>query len=189
MRILGSTRGLVIAGVGLILLGSVAFYLVWTARSEEQSLQGTDFSAVPALVSFPAPALSLSDLDGAKHALSDYRGRVVLVNLWATWCPPCQAEMPLLQKYYEQHRNQGFTVVAIEDGDPTSDVKTFVTQYGLTFPVLLDPQHTATDEAFKTINLPTSYVISRDGEVKLIWYGAISEAILEKFITPMIEEK
>lgn len=97
--------------------------------------------------------------------------------------------MPLLQKFYERHRGEGFTVVAIEDGEPVSDVRSFVAQYQLTFPVWLDPTHQATDHAFKIMNLPTSYVLDRSGVVRLTWLGAISEANLEKYVTPLIEEK
>jgi hypothetical protein len=97
--------------------------------------------------------------------------------------------MPLLQKFYEKHSAEGFIVVAIEDGEPVADVKSFVSQYGLTFPVWLDPTHKASDEAFKTINLPSSYVVSRAAEVRLFWYGAINESNLEKYVTPLIQER
>jgi cytochrome c biogenesis protein CcmG, thiol:disulfide interchange protein DsbE len=189
MRIQRGTLGLFIAGLGLILLGVAIAYLLLGWRAEQAALQPTDFSAIPASVRYQAPSLSLTDLGGSQRSLSNYRGQVVLVNLWATWCPPCQAEMPLLQAYYERHRAEGFTVVAVEDGEPTADVKTFVTQYGLTFPVWLDPKHIATDQAFKTPNLPTSYVVDRQGEVKLSWYGAISAANLERYVTPLIRER
>jgi cytochrome c biogenesis protein CcmG, thiol:disulfide interchange protein DsbE len=189
MRVQRRTLGLLLAGLGLVLLGLVAQYLISSWKAEQAVLQPTDFSAVPAAVRYSAPALALSDLTGTQHSLAELRGSVILVNLWATWCPPCQAEMPLLQSYYEKHRDQGFTVVAIEDGEPAADVKAFVGQYGLTFPVWLDPAHKATDIAFKAMNLPSSYVISRDGQVRLAWYGAISEANLEKYLTPLIEER
>jgi cytochrome c biogenesis protein CcmG/thiol:disulfide interchange protein DsbE len=189
MRIQRTTLGLLIAGSGLIVLGFVAQYLILSWRADQAALEPTDFAAIPAAVRYGAPSLTLSDLAGGQHSLSDYRGKVILVNLWATWCPPCQAEMPLLQSYYDKHRQDGFDVIAIEDGEPAGDVKTFVDQYGLTFPVWLDPSHKATDVAFKTMNLPSSYVIARDGQVRLTWYGAISEANLEKYVTPLIEER
>lgn len=183
------TLALLSAGLGLILLGIVTFYIFSSWRAEQDALQPTDFSAIPAAVEYQAPSLKLSDMDGVSHALADYRGQVVLINLWATWCPPCQAEMPLLQKYFDKYRGSGFTVVAIEDGEPAADVKSFVSQYRLTFPVWLDSTHLATDHAFKTANLPSSYVVDRDGKVRLVWYGAISESNLEKYVTPLIEER
>ncbi len=187
MKIPRAASSLLLAGLGLLLLGGAgALYLA--NRQNEQNLQPTDFSAIPATVRYAAPALQLSDLSGTQHTLSEYQGQVVLINLWATWCPPCQAEMPLLQQFFERHRDAGFTVVAIEDGEPASDVRSFVARYALTFPIWLDPSHQATDHAFKTMNLPTSFVVDRWGTVRLTWLGAISESNLEKFVTPLIEE-
>jgi cytochrome c biogenesis protein CcmG/thiol:disulfide interchange protein DsbE len=188
VRISRSAFGLLFAGLGLILLAVLlAIYLV--NRPADDALQPTDFSAIPAAVHYSAPTLELSDVSGASRKLSEYDGQIILVNLWATWCPPCRAEMPLLQQFYERHRDAGFTVIAIEDGEPPSDVRSFVAQYRLAFPVWLDPSHEATEHAFKTMNIPTSYVIDRGGEVRLTWLGAISESNLEKYVTPLIEEK
>jgi thiol-disulfide isomerase/thioredoxin len=188
MRIRRKTLGLLMAGMGLIVLG-IASLFVLADRRENEALQPTDFSAIPVTVRYKAPALVLNGLDGVQHALSDYSGQVVLVNLWATWCPPCQAEMPILQDFFNNHGNDGFSVLAVEDGDPIADVRSFVSQYGLTFPIWLDPSHQATDRAFKAINLPSSYVVDRAGEVRLVWFGAISAANLEKYVAPMIKER
>ena len=188
MRLPPSRLGLAVAGIGAILLGAAGIGLVIRDQSAP-SQAATDFSAIPAPVHYAAPALALSDLGGRDRQLSDYGGQVVLINLWATWCPPCQAEMPLLQQFFERYQDHGFTVIAIEDGDPTSDVRSFVARYGLTFPIWLDPEHEATDHAFKTNNLPASFVIDRTGQVRLMWLGAISESNLEKYITPLIEER
>jgi len=123
------------------------------------------------------------------HSLADYRGQVILVNLWATWCPPCKEEMPALQSFYNQHKDQGFIVVAINDGDPTKDVLQFVKDYKLTFPVWLDPTYLATERAFKSLNLPTSFVIDRNGVVQLQWVGGISRKMLDKHVIPLITEQ
>lgn len=173
--------------LGVALLATAI--LIRASRLEgNKANQATDFSAVPASVHFAAPELSLRDLAGTEHSLTDYRGRVVLVNLWATWCPPCQAEMPNLEAFYLKHSGEGFEVVAIEDGDPASQVAAFVSEHGITFPVWLDPSYQATDHAFKTSNLPSSYVIDRGGLVRLMWIGAINPANLEKYVTPLIQE-
>ena len=113
----------------------------------------------------------------------------MLVNLWATWCPPCKAEMPILQDYYTRHKGEGFTVIAVEDGDPTSDVISFINEYGLTFQVWLDPTYQATDHVFKTKNLPSSYVLDRKGNVRLTWVGAINSVNLEKYVSILIKEQ
>jgi peroxiredoxin len=96
--------------------------------------------------------------------------------------------MPTLQTYYEEHRSNGFSVVAINDGDPSADVLQFVEDYALTFPVWLDPKYVATEQAFRSLNLPSSYVIDRAGVVRLQWVGEISYAMLEKYVTPIITE-
>src|SRR5512143_1365823 len=140
MRIGRGLLGLLIAALGVTLLVGALLYWLSVERADA-AMQPTDFAAIPASVDYGAPKLSLKGLDGAGHTLADYRGQVVLVNLWATWCPPCQAEMPVLQKYFERYQAEGFTVVAIEDGEPESDVRSFVKQHGLTFPVWLDPTH------------------------------------------------
>lgn len=189
MKISFRTLSLILSGTGLILLGILIALTVYWRHNEEAAQQPTDFAAVPARVQFDAPALTLNDLDGVRHSLADYRGQVVLVNLWATWCPPCKAEMPNLQTYYQKYRGQGFTVIAVEDGDPPAAVQLFVNEFNLTFPVWADPTYQATDHAFKTKNLPTSYVIDRRGVVRLTWVGAINPANLDKYVTPLIKEQ
>jgi peroxiredoxin len=139
-------------------------------------------------VNYAAPELTLSDVQSVSHSLTAYRGQVVLVNLWATWCSPCKEEMPTLQAYYNQHEDQGFTVIAINDGDPTADVLQFVKDYKLTFPVWLDPTYTATEQAFKTLNLPSSYIVDRNGTIRLMWVGGISHRMLDQHVTPIITE-
>jgi peroxiredoxin len=95
--------------------------------------------------------------------------------------------MPTLQKYYDDHRHQEFTIIAIEAGEPVFEVADFVEQYGLTFIVWPDPTQSAT-VAFRNPALPSSYLIDRTGSVRLAWTGAIDRETLEKFITPIVEE-
>ncbi len=179
---------LAVSGAGLILLGIAAYFFIPWMLSVQDTVKPTDLSAVPAQVHFNAPNLTLTDLAGTQHSLADYKGQVVLVNLWATWCPPCKAEMPELQAFFDHHQSEGFMVIAIDDGDPAADVRTFTTNYQLSFPIWLDPTYQATDHAFRTGNLPSSYVIDRQGVVRLAWVGAINASNLEKYVTPLIRE-
>ena len=184
--------GMVLVGAGLLILGVLAGILLLTNEANANRSQPDNETAqlpsvVPAEVNFPAPDLSLSDLKGDLVSLADYRGQVVLVNNWATWCPPCKAEMPALQAYYEDHQDQGFVLVAIEAGEPADEVAQFASDYGLTFPVWLDPNSAAL-EAFNNFTLPSSYVIDAQGTVRLAWSGAISREMLEKYLTPLLEE-
>jgi thiol-disulfide isomerase/thioredoxin len=177
------TLSYVFLALGAALIGASAFFILRDVSPQNE------LSTVPVQVNFPSPELTLSDIQGVSHSLSDYRGQVVLVNLWATWCPPCKEEMPALQAFYEKHQKNGFMIIAVNDGDPTADVLQFVKDYGLTFPVWLDPTYLATEQAFKTLNLPSSFVIDRDGTTRLMWVGGINRTMLEKHVTPLLMEK
>jgi len=174
---------LLLLGLGLILIAASAYFILQDISSR------TDFSTVPVRVSLPAPDLTLLDTQGVSSSLVEYRGQVVLVNLWATWCPPCKEEMPALQSFYDKHRDQDFVVIAINDGDPKKDVLQFVKDYRLTFPVWLDPAYIATEQAFKTMNLPSSFVIDRNGTIRLQWVGGISRKMLDQYVSPLIMEQ
>jgi cytochrome c biogenesis protein CcmG, thiol:disulfide interchange protein DsbE len=176
------TLPMLLLGVGVVLIAVSAYFILQNVELQ------TNFSTVPVKVNFPAPELTLLDTQGVSHSLSDYRGDVVLVNLWATWCPPCKEEMPALQTFYNKYTDQGLVVIAINDGDPTADVLQFVKDYQLTFPVWLDPTYIATERAFKTLNLPSSFVIDRNGVIQLQWVGGISRKMLEKHVSPLIME-
>jgi peroxiredoxin len=171
---------LVLMGTGLIVLGVVATVILLNPGSFS-----TDFSVIPAIVNFPAPELILNDLKGEKISISDYSQQIVLINNWATWCPPCKQEMPTLLKYYKEHAEDSFTLVGINAGDPADEVAKFVDSYGLTFPILLDPNNKSLIN-FHNESLPSSYVIDRAGNVVLAWTGPISYAMLEKYITPLL---
>ena len=170
---------------GLFLVGTAVVLSLPDAQS--QALSEIDGSAVPVKVEYAAPELALTDLEGNPVTLRDHLGQVILVNNWATWCPPCKAEMPTLQSYYSDYADGGFVIIAIESGEPADEVSAFVHQYGMTFPVWLDPQAEAL-QAFQNYDLPSSYVIDRAGIIRLQWTGAISREMLEKYVSPLIEE-
>jgi cytochrome c biogenesis protein CcmG, thiol:disulfide interchange protein DsbE len=180
---------LVVVGVGLILLGLGALLLFTWPRGEGRtgSQISDSASAIPQAVNYPAPDLRLDDLQGQPVSLAEQRGRWVLVNNWATWCPPCKAEMPTLQAYLDQHRNQNFTIIAIEAGESVAEVADFVQKYKLGFTVWPDPDEKVY-AAFRNPALPTSWVIDPQGQVRLTWVGAISRERLEKYVTPLLEE-
>jgi peroxiredoxin len=171
-------------GIGLVLV-SVAALLFLPKQQANPTAAGAGLKVVPAKINFQAPDVKITDLDGQPVAFSDYRGQVILYNAWATWCPPCKEEMPTLQAYYEDYKDKGFVIIAVEDGEPVEEVAAFVKEYGLTFPVWPDPTWQAT-ETFKINNLPTSYVIDREGVARYVWTGAITREMLEKYVTPLI---
>ena len=170
-------------GAGLIAIGLMFFMLL----SSNQPASTQDFSAVPTKVDYAAPDLDLVDLAGNPVSLSDYLGSVVLINLWATWCPPCKEEMPTLEAFYEKYKDQGFVLLALDQEETREVVEPFVKEFGLTFPVWLDIDYLAQRE-FKTMNLPSSYVVDRSGQVRLMWIGGISKKNLEKYVPDVIAE-
>ena len=125
----------------------------------------------------PAPAFTAISLaDRSPVSLSDYRGEVLLVNLWATWCHPCREETPYLQSVYEQYRDRGLRVLGVSV-DLTADsaaVIDFVHEFGVQYDIALDPE-AVSRETFLARGLPTSVVIDRDGSVAFSWVGPIPE--------------
>jgi cytochrome c biogenesis protein CcmG, thiol:disulfide interchange protein DsbE len=174
-------------GIGLVLAGFSGWQFAYghNLGSQWRALYP---SAVPVRVGVAAPELRLQGLSGQDASLAEWRGQVVLVNLWATWCPPCKAEMPTLQAFYAAHRGAGFTVIAINDGEAPDIVQRYVIEQALTFPVWLDPKYHATESAFRTSNLPKSYVIDRVGIVRLSWVGAVDGSTLDRYVAPIIQE-
>lgn len=118
------------------------------------------------------PPLALNDLTGRPHTLADYRGKVVLVNFWATWCDPCIEEMPSMQKLKERFADLPFEVLAVNYGESEAKVSGFVKRLAVTFRVLLDPNREA-PRAWRVRVLPTSFLIGTDGQVR---YSVVGEA-------------
>jgi peroxiredoxin len=134
--------------------------------------EGTATLAMPmASRSVMAPDFSLRDLDGNVQHLSSFRGRVVLLNFWATWCPPCQAEMPLMEALYQAHKDLGFEVVAVSsDALGAEVVQPFASQHQLSFTTLLDASGQVT-RLYGVTSLPTTYVLDREGRLVTVEIG------------------
>lgn len=177
---------IVSAGVLLVSLAVILLLLHFSGSSAPQPTSDR-FSVAPVAVNYPAPPLSLKNVNGKTKSLVDYSGQVVLVNNWAIWCPPCKAELPTLEDFYEAHSAAGFMIIGVEAGEPHDAVSQFVQSQGLKFPVWLDPQN-ASLTAFRNGNLPNSYVIDRTGTIKYAWTGGISRTMLEKYITPLLSQ-
>ncbi|MFT9597039.1 peroxiredoxin family protein [Mesobacillus sp.] len=125
-----------------------------------------------------APDFELNTLDGKTIKLSDYRGKKVILNFWATWCPPCKAEMPHMQNFYEEYNDQGIEILAVNltNMDKGEDeVKKFVEEYGLTFTIPMDEEG-YTGTTYQAFTIPTSYILDENG------------VILKKIVGPMDEK-
>jgi thiol-disulfide isomerase/thioredoxin len=118
-----------------------------------------------------APPLALASLDGGLQRLSDYRGRVVLVNFWASWCGPCRAEMPSIEQLRRSLEREPFAVLAVNVGEDAATVRSFAGRVAMGFALLLDPESRVT-RAWGARALPTSFVIGPDGHIR---YRAIGE--------------
>ena len=127
-----------------------------------------------ATVGEPVPAYAAPTLAGDTLSLADLRGEVVLVNVWATWCPPCRAEMPSLERLYRQLGPRGLRVVAVSvDNRAAADaVVAFVEEYGISFTILHDPDDRV-GAVFRNIGVPETYLVDREGRLVRRWRGAV----------------
>jgi len=132
-----------------------------------------------------APDFALQTLDGETIRLSDYHGQVVLINTWATWCPPCRDEMPDLEAYYRRRQADGFVVLAVNSQESPDTVAVFLEEHDFTFPVLLDPDGVVTRD-YRVYGLPTSFFIGRDGVVRGVWSGRLSPNRLKELVDPLL---
>lgn len=138
----------------------------------------------------PAPDFTLPTLDKALLSLSAFRGEVVLINFWTTWCPPCKLEMPALQQAFDRYNEQGFVVLAVnwtEQDDPLA-VEPFVKELGLTFPILLDVDGVVSGKLYSIIGLPTSIFVDRDGIVSEFHIGPLDLDDLDARIQDLLGE-
>jgi cytochrome c biogenesis protein CcmG, thiol:disulfide interchange protein DsbE len=173
----------------VVVTAGVLFALIWANRGRFTPLD----------VGSRAPEYAAMTLDGDSVPLSSFRGDVVLLNIWATWCPPCVKEMPALQRLHEQLGDQGLAIVAVSVDAPPSpsnvmgafagDVRAFADRFGLTFTVLHDPSGRI-QSRYQVNGLPTTFLIDRDGLVRRKVMGAAEwdESRFADQIRAMLEE-
>src|SRR3954452_10800910 len=128
----------------------------------------------PIGVGSPAPTFVAKDVhSGAMRSLADYRGQVVLLNVWATWCEPCKIEMPSMEELHQSYGSRGVRVVAVSIDDVVSEdsIRAYARDLGLTFEILHDPTH-AIERAYQTTGYPESFVIDRSGIIRRKWISA-----------------
>lgn len=151
-----------------------------------QGQAGLSGSAGAASNAYPAPDFRLAALDGSSLALSDHRGRYVLLNFWATWCPPCRAELPDLVRFYQDHADQGFILIGVNEQEPPAAVADFLRAQGLAFPVALDADGALLDR-YGVQGMPSSFLVDPQGRVVHAWTGMIDRRTLEAAVTPLLE--
>jgi thiol-disulfide isomerase/thioredoxin len=138
---------------------------------------------------FSAPDFTLDRLNGGQMTLSEMRGQVVLINIWATWCVPCRIEMPALEQAYQDYRDQGLVVLGVNATyqDSEKDIAPFIQQFGMTFPILLD-RTGRVDQSYEVRGLPTSFFVDRQGMIRYVSIGAMNNAVIRSRIEELVKE-
>ena len=132
-----------------------------------------------------APLFALPNTTGETVALSSLEGQVVLVNFWATWCPPCRDEMPVIQVTHEKYASRGFRVLAVNVQETSAQVEAYARELGLTFPLLLDQRGDVT-QTYRVQNLPRSFFLDRQGRVVRIHPGELTTDTMEKYLKELL---
>lgn len=134
-----------------------------------------------------APDFELLTAEGKPVKLSDLRGQKVIVNLWATWCPPCRAEIPDMQAFYEENKDKGVVILGVNltsTENSVEDVAAFTKGYGMTFPVVLDVEKQVANQ-YQAISIPTSYMIDSKGIIQEKFIGPMNHEQMESFVSAM----
>ncbi|HEX6583792.1 MAG TPA: TlpA disulfide reductase family protein [Thermoleophilaceae bacterium] len=134
----------------------------------------------------PAPDLELPKLGGGGDgSLADYRGQVVVLNFWASWCEPCKAESPLLERWHRRMAAKGGTVLGVDMLDITEDAEDFIDEYGLSYPMLKDKDGHGI-ETFGVVQYPETFVIDRDGRITAVRRGPVDEQFMRTEVGPLL---
>jgi thiol-disulfide isomerase/thioredoxin len=170
-----------------LLVASLVLLLFFAFRSSS-TLSPTPILSATLEKDALAPDFTLPTLDDTKITLSSFRGQPVLLNFWASWCPPCLSEMPELMAVYELYREQGLVVIAVNTTfqDSRKDAEAFVNELGMPFPVLLDEVGDVTSKAYKLRGLPMTIFIDRDGIVRHIQIGVVNQTIINQHLPAIL---
>lgn len=172
----------------LLFLVILILGMAWTLLSADKS-GSTTAGIIPApQKGFLAPDFTLETLEGESVTLSDLHGQAVLINFWATWCPPCRAEMPAFQQAYSDYEDEGFIILAVNatQQDNPTDIAAFVEEFGLSFPIILDNEGTV-NQLYQVRSLPTSFFIDKEGVIsEVVIGGPIAEALIRSRIEGLL---
>ena len=192
----GFRIGLIVAGatvlvaaIGVFSVGAVERY-VQKERAEQRTallrlIEGANLEAIKQ--NTPSIDFRLNALDGKSVSLASLRGKVVLLNFWATWCPPCQVEIPALETLYSTYRSRGLVVLGVDVAEDDSAVKAFAAKNGMTFPILLD-RTTHVSALYGLSGIPSSFLIDKKGNVDSVaegpqvWSSAQTSRLVEALL-------
>ena len=159
------------------------------AAERQQPKLGYNLTAQSELI--PAPDFTLEDIDARKYSLKDYRGKVIMLNFWATWCPPCRRELPSMERLHQKFKNRDFVVLSLNQMEDGDQIFTFTGDLGidLTFPILFD-KDSSVSHAYGVMGLPTTYIIDKKGYVRFRAIGGreFDHPEVEKQILQLMRE-
>jgi peroxiredoxin len=173
----------------LIVVAVVLVIGIWKVAHRGPSYAGKGgLGAAPAAAHSVAPNFSLKDLDGRQLDLSSYRGKVVLLDFWATWCAPCRTETPHFVEFQDKYDQQGLQVIGIAMDDGPKPVREFYKEFKMNYPVALGNEKVA--EAYGgVLGLPITFLIGRDGRVAAKFVGAVEVSVVEQQINSLLQAK
>jgi cytochrome c biogenesis protein CcmG/thiol:disulfide interchange protein DsbE len=167
-------RAILVVGIAIVAIIAVSVLLLPPLGGGDEEVDSTVVGGHP-LSGKAAPEIDLVTLDGERVTLSSLRGRPVLINFWATWCPPCRDEFPLMVAAHEAHADDGFEILGVMHQDFADSTREFAKDMRATWPILDDPDDVAYDD-YLVAGLPTSYFVDAEGIVRAFSLGGFSEA-------------
>ena len=181
-------------GIAFLIVGGVALALAIAAPNRERgadshrTIPTTAHATNQAVDDKPAPNFALTDMNGKTIHLSDFKGKVVVLNFWATWCPPCRKEIPDFIELQQQYKDKGLQFIGIAlDEDGLAKVKPFVDASHITYPILLPNSSIA---PFGEMNvIPVTYLIDRKGVLRTHYVGMRQKSVLEEMVRPLLAER
>jgi cytochrome c biogenesis protein CcmG/thiol:disulfide interchange protein DsbE len=165
--------------------------LAWTVMSRPAAGSTTAGQITAPQVGFAAPSFTLTELNGQKVNLSDFQGKIVIINFWASWCRPCRAEMPALQQAYTSYQDKGLVLLAINasNQDTPGAMQTFLGSFEHSFTIPLDSNGEVT-RLYRVNSLPTTFFVGQDGRVRdLVIGGPLTVAGLSNRVQALLQEK
>jgi cytochrome c biogenesis protein CcmG/thiol:disulfide interchange protein DsbE len=181
-----TTRVRPVAGIAVVALGVVALIglLIYGVKATGPGRTLDD--AIARGERPAAPAVALPELEGGSTAaLADYRGRVVVLNYWASWCTPCRQESPLLERWHKRISARGGTVLGVDSLDVTADARAFIRRFRLTYPMLRD-RDGDTQKRFGVTGYPETLVVDRRGRIAALQRGPVDDAFLRRTVLPLL---
>jgi len=163
-----------VASVGLVVI--VGLLLAACGGSAQYPMPGN-----------PAPDFTLKDLQGRDVKLSQFKGKPVLLNFWASWCEPCRLELPLIEATQQKHQGQDLVILGVNNGEPPEVVQSFVNENHLTFPVVLDASNEVS-RAYQVNGIPSSVFINSDGQIVNRHSGVFTERILSSYLNNILKK-